>query len=116
MTVRVAVLGAGRRGTMHTEAVGDLEGLAQVVGVADTDAARARTLVGTSAEEGARLCWAAIHGATSLDLHGMTATEGADERARTLSRAVVGGDVYGMTPEELAQAYGRTIGVQNLSP
>lgn len=49
----------------------------------------AGTLVGTTAEEGARLCWAAIHGATSLDLHGMTVPEGADERARTLSRAVV---------------------------
>ncbi len=52
MTVRVAVIGAGRRGTMHTEAVGDLEGLAQVVGVADTDETRARTLVGTSAPHG----------------------------------------------------------------
>ena len=52
MTVRVAVIGAGRRGTAHTEAVADLEGLAQVVGVADTDEARARTLVGTSAPHG----------------------------------------------------------------
>ncbi|MDQ1689071.1 MAG: hypothetical protein QOK42_2046 [Frankiaceae bacterium] len=49
----------------------------------------AGTLRGTTAEDGARLCWAAIHGATSLDLHGMTAPEGADERARVLSSAVV---------------------------
>ena len=35
MTVRVAVIGAGRRGTAHTEAVADLEGVAQVVGVAE---------------------------------------------------------------------------------
>ncbi len=49
MATRVAVIGAGRRGTAHTEAVADLEGLAEVVGVADTDAARARSLVGASA-------------------------------------------------------------------
>jgi AcrR family transcriptional regulator len=49
----------------------------------------AGTLVGTTAEEGARLCWSAIHGATSLDLHGLLEAEGADERARTLSQAVV---------------------------
>jgi predicted dehydrogenase len=52
MTVRVAVIGAGRRGTAHTEAVADLEGVAQVVGVADTDEPRARKLVGTSAPHG----------------------------------------------------------------
>ncbi len=52
MTVRVAVIGAGRRGTAHTEAVADLEGVAQVVGVADTDEGRARALVGTSAPHG----------------------------------------------------------------
>jgi predicted dehydrogenase len=53
MTVRVAVVGGGRRGTAHTEAVADLEGVARVVGVADTDEARARALVGSSAPHGA---------------------------------------------------------------
>lgn len=52
MTVRVAVIGAGRRGTAHTEAVADLEGVARVVGVADTDEGRARALVGANAPHG----------------------------------------------------------------
>lgn len=49
MTLRVAVVGAGRRGGAHTEAVADLEGQARVVGVADTDEGRVRALVGASA-------------------------------------------------------------------
>lgn len=49
MTLRVAVIGAGRRGQAHTEAVADLEAQAQVLGIADTDEERARTLVGQSA-------------------------------------------------------------------
>ena len=49
----------------------------------------AGTLQGISAEEGARLCWAAIHGATSLDLHGLLDPEGARERALILSQSVV---------------------------
>lgn len=52
MATRVAVIGAGRRGTAHTEAVADLEGGAQVVGIADTDEARARQLIGASAPHG----------------------------------------------------------------
>jgi AcrR family transcriptional regulator len=49
----------------------------------------AGTLGGTTADEGARLCWAAIHGATSLDLHGLLEPEGAAERAILLSQSVV---------------------------
>ena len=41
----VAVIGAGRRGRRHAEAISDLEGLGRVVGVADVDEARVRTLV-----------------------------------------------------------------------
>jgi predicted dehydrogenase len=49
MVLNVAVIGAGRRGHAHTEAVADLEDQAQVVGIADVDEARARQLVGASA-------------------------------------------------------------------
>ncbi len=52
MVLRAAVIGAGRRGTTHTEAVGDLEDMAQVVGIADIDAARGQTLVSASAPYG----------------------------------------------------------------
>ncbi len=52
MVLRAAVIGAGRRGTAHTEAVADLENLAQVVGVVDVDEGRAQTLVGRSAPHG----------------------------------------------------------------
>lgn len=49
MTIKVAIIGAGRRGNTHADAVADLEGTAQVIGVADTDESRARQLIGTSA-------------------------------------------------------------------
>jgi len=47
--LNVAVIGAGRRGLAHTEAVADLEQEARIVGIADVDEARARTLVGAHA-------------------------------------------------------------------
>lgn len=49
MATKVAIIGAGRRGNTHADAVAALEGLAQVVGVADTDEGRARELIGTNA-------------------------------------------------------------------
>jgi predicted dehydrogenase len=49
MTLKVAVIGAGRRGRAHTGAVADCEGQAQVVGIADVDEGRARDLVATDA-------------------------------------------------------------------
>ncbi|MGH2562576.1 MAG: Gfo/Idh/MocA family protein [Thermomicrobiales bacterium] len=49
MTLQVAVIGAGRRGRAHTEAVADLEDRAQVVAIADIDEERARGLIATSA-------------------------------------------------------------------
>lgn len=49
MPLNVAVLGAGRRGTAHTEAVADLEAQARVVGIADIDEQRARSLASSSA-------------------------------------------------------------------
>jgi predicted dehydrogenase len=47
--LNVAVIGAGRRGLAHTEAVADLEQEARIVGIADVDESRARTLVGAHA-------------------------------------------------------------------
>jgi predicted dehydrogenase len=47
--LRAVVLGAGRRGTAHSEAVADLESRLQVVGIADIDESRARDVAGTSA-------------------------------------------------------------------
>lgn len=49
MTLNIAVIGAGRRGSAHTEAVADLEEQARVVGVADIDEARVKALVGEHA-------------------------------------------------------------------
>lgn len=49
MTLNVAVIGAGRRGRAHTEAVADLEDRARVVGIADTDEERVRSLVASGA-------------------------------------------------------------------
>ncbi len=49
MALKVAVIGAGRRGGAHTRAVADLEAQAQVVGIADVDEGRARTLIGEHA-------------------------------------------------------------------
>lgn len=49
MALKAAVLGAGRRGTAHTEAVADLEGLVRVVGIADIDETRAADLARRSA-------------------------------------------------------------------
>ncbi|MGN6564501.1 MAG: Gfo/Idh/MocA family oxidoreductase, partial [Thermomicrobiales bacterium] len=46
MVLNVAVIGAGRRGHAHTEAVADLEDQARVVGIADIDQTRARQLAG----------------------------------------------------------------------
>lgn len=47
--LRVAVFGAGRRGTAHTEAIADLEARARVVGIADVDDARAASLAADGA-------------------------------------------------------------------
>lgn len=52
MVLRAAVIGAGRRGKTHTEAVADLEDQAQVVGIADIDAERGQTLIAASAPYG----------------------------------------------------------------
>ncbi len=49
MTLKVAVIGAGRRGTAHTNAVADCEGQGTVVAIADVDESRARTLVASDA-------------------------------------------------------------------
>ncbi len=49
MALNVAVIGAGRRGLAHTEAVADLEQEARIVGIADVDESRVRTLVGAHA-------------------------------------------------------------------
>lgn len=49
MTLQVAVIGAGRRGHAHTEAIADLEDRARVVAIADLDLDRARSLVATGA-------------------------------------------------------------------
>jgi predicted dehydrogenase len=49
MALKVAVIGAGRRGRAHTVAVGDCEDLGQVVGIADIDQDRAATLIGAEA-------------------------------------------------------------------
>ena len=53
MALTVAVIGAGRRGQAHTEAVADLEDQARVVGIADTDQERARSLVAAGAPHAA---------------------------------------------------------------
>jgi myo-inositol 2-dehydrogenase / D-chiro-inositol 1-dehydrogenase len=47
--LRVAVLGAGRRGTAHSEAVADLETRAHVLGIADLDIERAERVVNSAA-------------------------------------------------------------------
>ncbi|HUG60658.1 MAG TPA: Gfo/Idh/MocA family oxidoreductase [Methylomirabilota bacterium] len=49
MTLKVAVIGAGRRGRVHTGAVADLEDQARVVAIADIDEGRARALVAADA-------------------------------------------------------------------
>jgi myo-inositol 2-dehydrogenase/D-chiro-inositol 1-dehydrogenase len=49
MTLRVAVIGAGRRGRAHTTAVAACERQGHVVAIADVDEARARDLVATEA-------------------------------------------------------------------
>jgi myo-inositol 2-dehydrogenase/D-chiro-inositol 1-dehydrogenase len=45
MALKVAVIGAGRRGLAHTSAVAELEEQALVAGIADIDQARVQTLV-----------------------------------------------------------------------
>ena len=47
--LNVAVIGAGRRGLAHTEAVADLEQEARIVSIADVDEGRARALIGAHA-------------------------------------------------------------------
>lgn len=47
--IRAVVLGAGRRGTAHSEAVADLESRGQVLGIADLDESRARAVAGSAA-------------------------------------------------------------------
>ena len=49
MTLDVAVIGAGRRGRVHTGAVADCEDQARVVAIADVDEGRARDLVAADA-------------------------------------------------------------------
>ena len=49
MALKAAVIGAGRRGHMHTQAVAELEDQALVLGIADIDEGRARSLVGEHA-------------------------------------------------------------------
>src|SRR5262245_16502337 len=49
MALKVAVIGAGRRGRAHSAAVVDCEDVARVVAIADVDGARARDLVATDA-------------------------------------------------------------------
>jgi len=53
MTLHVAVIGAGRRGLAHTEAVADLEQEARIIGIADVDESRVRALVGAHAPHAA---------------------------------------------------------------
>jgi len=55
MPLKVAVIGAGRRGTVHTGAVADCEDQASVVGIADIDQDRAQDLAATDAP------YAAVH-------------------------------------------------------
>lgn len=45
MPLKVAVIGAGRRGAAHTSAVAELEEQALVLGIADIDASRVRPLI-----------------------------------------------------------------------
>jgi myo-inositol 2-dehydrogenase / D-chiro-inositol 1-dehydrogenase len=47
--LRAVVLGAGRRGTAHSESLADLESRAQVVGIADIDESRAHAVASTAA-------------------------------------------------------------------
>ncbi|MHB8645494.1 MAG: Gfo/Idh/MocA family protein [Thermomicrobiales bacterium] len=47
--LNVAVIGAGRRGLAHTEAVADLEREARIVGIADVDERRVHALIGAHA-------------------------------------------------------------------
>ncbi len=49
MVLKAAVIGAGRRGTAHTQAVADLEEQVLVTGIADIDESRVRDLIGTHA-------------------------------------------------------------------
>ncbi len=49
MTLNVAVIGAGRRGLAHTNAVADLEQEARIVGIADIDESRVQALIGAHA-------------------------------------------------------------------
>jgi predicted dehydrogenase len=49
MTLKVAVIGAGRRGLAHTDAVADLEEEARIVGIADVDTGRVQSLIGAHA-------------------------------------------------------------------
>jgi myo-inositol 2-dehydrogenase / D-chiro-inositol 1-dehydrogenase len=49
MALKAAVIGAGRRGRAHTQAVAALEDQALVMGIADIDEGRARSLVGEHA-------------------------------------------------------------------
>ena len=53
MTLKVAVIGAGRRGHAHTQAVSDLEDQALITGIADIDEGRARELIGSHAPHAA---------------------------------------------------------------
>jgi predicted dehydrogenase len=48
-SIRAVVLGAGRRGQAHSEAVADLESHGQVLGIADLDESRARHVAGSVA-------------------------------------------------------------------
>src|SRR5215218_4634068 len=49
MILRVAMIGAGRRGRMHTGAIADCEDLARVIAIADVDEGRVRDLAATDA-------------------------------------------------------------------
>src|SRR5215211_6477427 len=49
MTLRVAVIGAGRRGRTHTSAVADCEDQARVIAIADVDEDRVHDLAATDA-------------------------------------------------------------------
>ncbi|TVR72809.1 MAG: gfo/Idh/MocA family oxidoreductase [Sphaerobacteraceae bacterium] len=48
-SIRAVVFGAGRRGNAHSAAVADLESRGQVIGIADLDESRARTVAGSVA-------------------------------------------------------------------
>lgn len=111
MTLKVAIIGAGRRGRIHADAVAAFPDRTRVVGIADLDEERARGVIAASAPEAAVMADAeALLRETRPDVVYVT-TPPPLHRAQTETALALGAHVVLEKPIALSNEDAEAIGV-----